>query len=195
MNNDDFLDSLKADWKNREVDLGSVRQGMEQREREMRQAIIKARLSIIMFIGGAAVFAWFAWINQEALAALGALAFLVAAPFQFIELRMLQRVVNTDYMAGGQSLLEGGLRHARSRLRLLHFARWVSGFFLLFALLAIGLAFLGLTSVSSAAIIGIAWAVAGAASYLLQRNRLAQAESEVANYQAILAEFPAEDEY
>lgn len=194
MNDDDFLDSLKADWKQREVDLGVLRQGMQQREKEMQQAIAKARLSIIMFLGGALAFAWIAWTNQEALAALGAVAFLVATPFHFVELRMRQRVLDTDYMAGGQSLMEGGLRQARARLRLLYFARWVSGFFLLFALMAFGLAFLGLTSFSQAALIGGAWSVAGIATYLLQRGRLVEAKSEMANYQEMLAEFTSSDD-
>ncbi len=189
MNNDDFLDSLKADWKKREVDLDSVRLGMEQRENDMRRSITKARLSVVMFMLGGAAFAWFAWTTQDALVALGALAFLVATPFQFIELQMRQRVLDTDYMASGQSLLERGLRNARGMLRLLQFARWVSGFFLLFALMAFGLAFWGLRSEFEAVLIGGAWAVAGIGSYLLHRGRLSEARSEVENFQALLAEY------
>jgi len=194
MTNDDFLDTLRADWRRQPIDTTGLATRVERRERRIRIAMIGNVAGAILYIIMAVGFIVATLRSDEALFAVAAVAFTLAAPILLFEITEMRRAASVRYADSPTGLLRHARDQAESARRRLVGCRWsiwllVGSGILAWLLVAAGLAAIGKTlSITSA------WFAAASIAWLWQAWRGRRLAGEAARYDTLLAEIagPAE---
>jgi len=194
MTTDDFLDSLRDDWRRPAVDLDRIRRRTERRRRF--DAVYRP-LGLAGCIGTILFGIWFGWIaimQQDAVAAVGAIAFLVSAPLLLIEYRETLRDSRIRYDESARGvLLQAAHQLARTR-RMLRGCRWSATILGVAALIVLAIAVVGPSADPGALPIAATWGGVAILVWSWQAWRARGFEREAEHGNRLLAELEASDD-
>ncbi len=189
--NDQFLDELKADWRNGDIDPGRMLENLERRKRRLRLLLAAEA------VGGAVAFVtaiWCGWqaaTDGNALFALASVALLCATALSLLAMRPASA---SPLEEGPFGTLQRSQRNLDELERAV--ARWRWGAWILFGCCAALWLFhaLGQTGLHETALLSAAWGGTAVAVAVWSEWRSRQIRREREAAERLLAEYRAADE-
>ena len=189
MTNDDFLATLRADWRRQPIDVEGLAARVERRRRRARLAMAGNIGAAILFVVLAAAFSVAMLRSEEPLYGLAAAAFILGAPMLLFEIMEIRRAASVRYADSPAGLLRQARDQAESARRRLLGCRWAIWVLVGSAVLAWLLVAAGLAGIEESLFITAAWIAAALTAWLWQSWRGHRLAGETARYDALLAEF------
>lgn len=195
MSGDDFLDTLRADWRRPQVDLERMRRLTARRQRLQSLVYVLTPVGALACLLLGLWLGWNAAVSGEAILAIGAAALLIAAPLLLVELVELRRARRIRYGDTPRGVLEQAdqqVRHARKALR---GYRWSASILAVAAAMVVVTRLAGWSSDPAAFPIALTWLGVAASTWAFQVWRAGRLAREAQRCERLIAELAvAEDD-
>lgn len=185
---EDFLDTLRADWRQDGPDLAAMRRAGERRRRLTRLSMLLSLATAILAVALASWFGYRAARSGDALLILAAAALLVTVPLLIVEAIAKRRSLSLRYDGAPAGVLLQARHQAVTARRLLRGFRWSALILIACVAGAWVLAAAGFTDRGEALFLTGAWGGTASAVWLWQLWRGRRLAAEIACSDRLLAE-------
>lgn len=188
MPTDDFLQTLRTDWRSPAIDVDRMRRLTERRQRlaNWSRALNLVGVGVALLFGG-----WFAYraaTGGDPVLVVGAAAFFVALPIILIEYAETRRILRVRYDDTPRGVLLQARQHVDWLRRMLRGCRWSAMILAVSAVAVLLLIAGGLTDLRASPFISVVWATTAALAWLWQAWRARRLAGEAEACESLLAE-------
>lgn len=185
---DDFLDSLRADWREQAPDLAAIGRRGERRRKLARLSMLVSFSTALLAILLAGWFGYRAAVSGDAVTMLGAAGLLVAVPLLILEAIDKRRGLSLRYDSTPKGVLLEARHRAATARRLLAGFRWSAAILLACAAAAWVLAAGGYAERGEALLLTGVWGGTAFGVWLWQMWRSRRLAAEIACSDRLLEE-------
>ena len=182
MTNDDFLRTLRADWRRQSIDVSGLAARVDARRRRAGFVMAFNILGVAALVALMLGFAFVAIRHEDALFGVAAFAFLLAAPAALFEALDFHRTTQLRYDDSPTGVLRQARDQAMFARRQLRSARIAALLLIGASLAAWALVPAGLAHRATVVVITLGWAMAALLSWLWQHWRDRRLVEEIAGY-------------